>query len=188
MYIKALLDKYHLLEDTFVVFDVETTGLSPRKDKLIEIGAVKICNGKIIDRFNELINPEIAIPIKITSITHITNEMVKNCQSDEVVVKKFLKFVSDCPVVAHNAKFDVSFIKVACFKYRLGPFKNDVIDTMEIARILHPEWMNHKLETLTNNLDVKFDNDKHHRALYDAEGTALAFYKICQEINDQFVR
>lgn len=188
MYIKALLDKYHLFEDTFVVFDVETTGLSPRKDKLIEIGAVKICNGKIIERFNELINPEIAIPIKITSITHITNEMVKNCQSDEVVVKKFLKFVSDCPVVAHNAKFDVSFIKVACFKYRLGPFKNDVIDTMEIARILHPEWINHKLETLTNNLDVKFDNDKHHRALYDAEGTALAFYKICHEINDQFVR
>lgn len=188
MYIKALLNKHHLLEDTFIVFDVETTGLSPRNDQLIEIGAVKISKGKIIDRFNELINPHIAISDKITSITHITNEMVNDSPNAEIVVKKFLKFVSDFPVIAHNAQFDISFIKVACFKYRLGPFKNDVIDTMILARILHPEWPNHKLETITNNLNVKFDHDKHHRALYDAEHTALAFYKMVEEINTQFIR
>ena len=89
MYIKSILNKYHLLEDTFVVFDAETTGLSPSKDKLIEIGAVKICKGKIIDRFNELINPNISISSKITSITHITNEMVRDCPSDDIIVKKF---------------------------------------------------------------------------------------------------
>ncbi len=188
MYIKSILNKYHLLEDTFVVFDVETTGLSPSKDKLIEIGAVKICKGKIIDRFNELINPNISISSKITSITHITNEMVRDCPSDDIIVKKFLKFVDKCPLIAHNAKFDVAFIKVACYRHHLGIFNNDVIDTMILARMLHPEWPNHKLETITNNLDVKFDENKHHRALYDAEGTALAFYKMGEEINSQFVR
>lgn len=182
MDLKELTTKFNLFKDTFVVFDVETTGLSPKNDCLIEIGAVKICEGKIVDSFNELIDPEISIPLKITEITHITNEMVKGKPKTCEVVKRFLKWTDNLPVIAHNARFDVSFIKVACYKYHLGMFKNEVIDTMLMARTLHPEWINHKLDSLTTNLEVLWNEEEHHRALYDAKGTALSFYKMCEEI------
>ncbi len=182
MDIQKLATKFNLLKDTFVVFDVETTGLSPKNDCLIEIGAVKICEGKIIDNFNELIDPEIPIPLKITEITNITNEMVKGKPKADEIVKCFLNWTNDLPVVAHNARFDVSFIKVACYKYHLKMFNNEVIDTMLMARILHPEWENHKLSNLTNNLEVLWNEKEHHRALYDASKTALSFYKMCEEI------
>ena len=119
---------------------------------------------------NELINPNISISSKITSITHITNEMVRDCSSDDIIVKKFLKFVDCYPVIAHNAKFDVAFIKVACYRHHLGIFNNDVIDTINIS------------------LKDLLEANKHHHALYDAEGTAFAFYKMGEEINSQFVR
>ena len=176
---------YNLLEDTFVVFDTETTGFYAGSDTLIEIGAVKICNGKILERFDELIDPERPIPKKITDLTFITDEMVKGCAKECEVVKRFLDWAGDFPMVAHNAKFDISFMSAACKKYDFEEFNKTVIDTMSIARILYPQWPNHKLQTLTKRLDVPWDEDKHHRADYDAEGTALAFYKMAKNLNDQ---
>ncbi len=175
----------NLLESTFVVFDTETTGFYAGSDQMIEIGAVKIEEGKIIDRFDELIDPHRPIPKKITELTMITDEMVKGCDTEENVTKRFLEWAQDLPMVAHNAKFDISFMKAACNKYNLPEFNAVVLDTMSLARMLHPEWVNHKLQTLTKKYDIPWDEDKHHRADYDAEGTALAFYKMCKEMYDQ---
>ncbi len=177
--------EYHLLEDTFVVFDTETTGFYAGSDQMIEIGAVKIQNGKIIDRFDELIDPHRPIPKKITELTFITDEMVSGKDNEENVTKRFLEWAQDFPMVAHNAKFDISFMKAAVSKYHLPEFQKTVLDTMSLARMLHPEWPNHKLQTLTKKLDVPWEEDKHHRADYDAEGTAIAFYKMCKTLNDR---
>ncbi len=176
---------YNLLEDTYVVFDTETTGFYAGSDTLIEIGAVKIKDGKIIDRFDELIDPKRPIPQKITDLTFITDEMVKGKSTEEEVVKRFLAWCDNLPMVAHNAKFDISFMNAACNKYNLKEFNYTVIDTMSMARLLHPEWPNHKLGTLTKRLDVPWDEEKHHRADYDAEGTALAFYKMAKSFSNQ---
>ena len=152
---------------------------------MIEIGAVKIKNGNIIDRFDELINPHRPLPTKITELTFITDEMLQDKDDEVNVTKRFKEWIKDLPMVAHNAKFDISFMKAAYQKYDLGEFSNTVIDTMSMARLLHPEWPNHKLQTLTKNLDVPWDEDKHHRADYDAEGTAIAFYKMSKTLFDQ---
>lgn len=176
---------YNFLNDTFVVFDTETTGFYAGTDTMIEIGAVKVKNGEIIDRFDKLINPKRHIPEVITELTFITDEMVKDCNDEEFVTKEFIDWVEDLPLIAHNAKFDISMMKAAFSKYNLGEFNYTVIDTMGMARILHPEWINHKLSTLTKKLDVPWDEDKHHRADYDAEGTAIAFYKMSKSFYDQ---
>jgi len=177
--------KYNLLEDTFVVFDTETTGFYAGSDQMIEIGAVKIQNGKILDRFDELIDPHRPLPKKITELTFITDEMLAGQDSEENVTKRFLDWAGENPMVAHNAKFDISFMKAACAKYNLKEFNYTVLDTMSLARMMHPEWPNHKLQTLTKKLDVPWDEDKHHRADYDAEGTAIAFYKLSKSLYDQ---
>lgn len=176
---------YNLLHDTFVVFDTETTGFYAGSDQMIEIGAVMIKEGKIIDRFDELIDPKRKLPPKITELTFITDEMLKGKDSEENVTKRFLEWTKDYPLVAHNAKFDISFIEAACNKYGFPEFNRTVLDTMSIARMLYPGWVNHKLQTLTKNLDVPWDEDKHHRADYDAEGTAIAFYKMSKTLDDQ---
>lgn len=176
---------YNLLETTFVVFDTETTGFYAGSDQMIEIGAVKIENGKIIDRFDELIDPKRPLPKKITELTFITDEMLQGKDSEENVTRRFLEWAGDLPMVAHNAKFDISFMKAACNKYGFKEFDATVLDTMSLARMLHPEWTNHKLQTLTKKLDIPWDEEKHHRADYDAEGTALAFYKMCKALYDQ---
>ncbi len=176
---------FNLLEDTYVVFDTETTGFYAGSDQMIEIGAVKIKNGKIIDRFDELIDPKRPIPKKITELTFITDEMVSGKDTEENVTKRFLEWAQDFPMVAHNAKFDISFMRAACNKYNLGEFDKTVLDTMSMARMLHPDWPNHKLQTLTKRLDIPWDEEKHHRADYDAEGTALAFYKMAKTFYDQ---
>ncbi len=177
--------EYNLLEETYVVFDTETTGFYAGSDQMIEIGAVKIKNGVILDRFDELIDPHRPVPKKITELTFITDEMLKGKDNEENVTKRFFEWAGDCPMVAHNAKFDISFMKAACNKYNLDEFTYTVIDTMSMARMLHPEWPNHKLQTLTKRLDVPWDEEKHHRADYDAEGTALAFYKMCKTLFDR---
>jgi DNA polymerase-3 subunit alpha (Gram-positive type) len=177
--------KYNLLEDTYVVFDTETTGFYAGSDQMIEIGAVKIKKGEIIDRFDELIDPHRPLPQKISELTFITDEMLKGKDNEENVTKRFLEWSKDLPMVAHNAKFDISFMKAACSKYDLGEFDATVLDTMGIARYLHPEWPNHKLSTLVKKLDVDWDEEKHHRADYDAEGTAYCFYKMCRTLDGQ---
>ncbi|MCM1052901.1 MAG: PolC-type DNA polymerase III [Ruminococcus sp.] len=177
------LKEYPLLDQEYVVFDTETTGFYVGNDQMIEIGGVKIKHGKVIDRFDELIDPKRPLPRKITELTCITDEMLAGKDSEENVTRRFLEWTGDLPMVAHNAKFDIGFISAACIKYNLGEFNNTVLDTMSMARMLHPEWPNHKLTTLARRYKVEWDEDAHHRADYDAEGTAVAFTKMCEELD-----
>ncbi len=179
------LKDYDLLDQEYVVFDTETTGFTPFSDQMIEIGAVKIKNGIITDRFDELINPYRKLPNKIVELTNITDEMLRDKDSEENVTKRFLDFVGNLPMVAHNAKFDIGFISAAMNKYNLGEFKNTVLDTMGMARSLYPNWKNHKLSTLVKNLEVPWDEDSHHRADYDSEGTAIGFYKMAKVLSNR---
>ena len=176
------LKDYDLLDTEFVVFDTETTGFTPYVDQMIEIGGVKIKNGEITERFDELINPGRKLPNKIVELTNITDEMLVNCDSEENVTKRFMEFIGDAPLVAHNAKFDIGFMSAAYHKYNLGDFNNTVLDTMSMARMLYPNWKNHKLSTLVKQLDVPWEEDAHHRADYDSEGTAIGFYKMCKTL------
>ena len=173
-----------LLGTEFVVFDTETTGFNAGGiDQMIEIGAVKIKDGAITDRFDELIDPKRHIPDKITELTLITDEMVKGKPSEEEVTKKFLEWIGDAPLVAHNAKFDISFIEMAMRKYDLGEFKNTVIDTLELSRALDQGYARHSLSALVKRYNIPWDEDAHHRADYDAEGTALIFDKMIKKLD-----
>lgn len=172
-----------LIDDTYVVFDLETTGLHANEgDSIIEIGAVKMCRGKIIDTFDELINPNRLISDEIISITGITNEMLEGKPGEEEMVKKFMNWVGDLTMVAHNAKFDISFINMAYLKYDLGRLNNTLIDTLGLSRYLESNERYHNLATLTIRYNIPWDEDKHHRANYDAEGTALIFYKMLEKL------
>ncbi|MBQ2872970.1 MAG: PolC-type DNA polymerase III [Bacilli bacterium] len=171
---------------TYVVFDTETTGFNAGgEDQMIEIGAVKICNDEIIDRFDELIDPKRPLPQKITELTCITDEMLKGKPDEETVTKKFLEWAGDLPMVAHNAKFDISFIEMSMKKYNLGEFKNTVIDTLELSRTLDQGFARHGLSALVKRYNVPWEEDAHHRADYDAEGTAHVFAKMLQKLTAQ---
>ncbi len=175
-----------LIHNTYVVFDTETTGFNAGgSDQMIEIGAVKICNGEIVDRFDELIDPKRHIPDKITELTCITDEMVQGKEDEEAVTKKFLEWAGNLPMVAHNAKFDISFIEMAMKKYNLGAFTNTVIDTLELSRALDQNFSRHSLSALVKRYDVPWDEDAHHRADYDAEGTAYVFHKMLKKLEVQ---
>ncbi len=175
-----------LLDNTYVVFDTETTGFNAAGgDQMIEIGAVKISNGDIIDRFDELIDPKRHIPDKITELTCITDAMVSGCDDEETVTKRFLQWAGDLPMVAHNAKFDISFIEMSMKKYNLGTFKNTVIDTLELSRTLDQGYARHGLSALVKRYNVPWEEDAHHRADYDAEGTAHVFHKFLQKLDSQ---
>lgn len=176
-------DMETLLENTYVVFDLETTGLNPKLgDSIIEIGAVKMKNGQIIDKYDELVNPGILLPEEIIKITGITDEMLKDKRNELDAVNDFMKWVGDLPMVAHNAKFDMSFITEAYNKYNLGLLQNKVIDTLGLSRYLQSSERYHNLATLVKRYDIPWDEEKHHRADYDAEGTALIFYKMLKQL------
>ena len=171
---------------TFVVFDTETTGFNAGgADQMIEIGAVKICNDEIVDRFDELINPGRKLPKKITELTCITDDMLKDKDNEENVTKRFLEWAGDAPMVAHNAKFDISFIVSAMKKYNLGEFNNTVIDTLELSRALDQGYARHNLSALVARYNVPWEEDAHHRADYDAEGTAHVFAKMIAKLKSQ---
>lgn len=175
-----------LIENTYVVFDTETTGFNAAGgDQMIEIGAVKIKNGEIIDRFDELINPNRPLPQKIIDLTLITDEMLKDKDTEENVTKRFIEWTGNLPMVAHNAKFDISFLEMAYKKYNLGTFTNTVIDTLELSRTLDNTFSRHGLSALVKRYDVPWDEDAHHRADYDAEGTALVFHKMMKKLIDR---
>ncbi len=174
--------EYNFKDQEYVVFDTETTGLNAGKDQMIEIGAVRVKNGEIIDRFDELISCDYPLPEIIVKITQITDDMLKGKDTEENVTRRFLDFIKDAPLVAHNAAFDIGFIESACTKYNFGEFNNTVIDTMALTRTMYPDWRNHKLSTLVKNLGVEWDEDKHHRADYDSEGTSACFYKLIDKL------
>ncbi len=168
---------------TYVVFDTETTGFNAAGgDQMIEIGAVKLKDGEIIDRFDELINPGYHIPDHISELTCITDDMVKDSDTEEEVTKRFLSWVGTCPLVAHNAKFDISFVSMAMKKYNLGEFNYTVLDTLELSHILDQAYARHSLSALVKRYNVPWEEDAHHRADYDAEGTAYVFAKMLQKL------
>ena len=175
-----------MLDETYVVFDFETTGFNAGgEDSIIEIGAVKIKDGMIIDRYDELINPGRSLPSKIVELTNITDEMLKDKENEENAVKRFIEWFGDCPMVAHNAKFDVSFLEMAYKKYALGEFKNPVIDTLELSRTLDTAYARHSLSALVKRYEVPWDESAHHRGDYDAEGTALVFHKMLNKLSNR---
>lgn len=180
---------YNLVNDTFVVFDVETTGFNAGgEDQIIEIGAVKIKNGEIIDRFTELIDPGRELPTKITEITGIKNSDLKGKRTEEEVVRDFILWYEDFPMIAHNALFDLSFLESAIKKYALKEFDNTLIDTVELSRYLTPNEFRHNLSAVVKRYEVEFDEDSHHRADYDAEATALVFHKMALSLSARQIK
>ena len=178
-----MVEEKTLLQETYIVFDLETTGLYPNSgDTMIEIGAVKISDGKIIERFDELINPGKLLNEEIIRITGINNEMLEGKRSEKDVLLDFMKWAGDKPLVAHNAKFDISFVEQAFSRYNLGILKNVVIDTLGLSRYLESKERYHNLATLVKRYDIPWDESKHHRADYDSEGTALIFLKMLKKL------
>ncbi|MBP3339182.1 MAG: PolC-type DNA polymerase III [Lachnospiraceae bacterium] len=165
------------LDDTYVVFDLETTGFSATYDKIIEIGAVKIKNGEIVDRFSTFVNPQIPIPYHIEEVTSINDSMVVNADTIDVVLPKFLEFCEGCIMVAHNAEFDMSYIIKN--SRDLGVEREyTVVDTVYLARFLLPSMARYKLDNVAKALGIVLKN--HHRAVEDAECTAEIFVKFIE--------
>ena len=164
------------LDDTFVVFDIETTGLSKETESITEIGAVKVVDGKIIDRFSTFVNPERPIPAEITKLTGITNEMVADAPVITEILPRFLEFCQDAVLVAHNANFDTGFIRLNAERKCGIEVKNTGLDTVELSRSLLPELKKHKLDIVCEQLGVSLEG--HHRAVNDAEATAEVFLKF----------
>ncbi|WP_027437893.1 PolC-type DNA polymerase III [Lachnospira multipara] len=174
--------KNQSLKDSYVVFDIETTGFSAIEDKIIEIGAVKVCNGEIVDKFSTFVNPQIPIPFRIENLTHISDQMVMNAPLIEEALPQFIDFCKDSCVVAHNAMFDTSFIsrKAALLGIELD---FTIIDTVPLAQFLMPNLHNYKLDTLTKHLGVILDS--HHRAVDDAKATADIFVKFIKMLDER---
>lgn len=170
-------------DGTFICFDIETTGLSAARDKITEIGAVKVENGIITDKFSTFVNPEMPIPQKITQLTGITDEMVKDAPSQSEAVSAFLEFAGDNVLVAHNAPFDTSFIAKACED--MGrEYNYTSIDTVAISRAILTDIKNCKLDTVAKFL--RLGDFNHHRATDDAEMLAKIFITLCRRLTDDF--
>ena len=170
-------------EEEFVVFDIETTGLNSHFNKIIEIGAVKIKAGRIIDRYSQLINPGISIPYHITEITSITNEQVANQPKIDEAIEKFVEFVGDAVLVAHNAPFDMGFIKRDIKEYLNINLENSVIDTLQMARDLFPDLKKYGLGDLNKVLGLALEN--HHRAVDDSQATANMFIIFLEKYKEK---
>ncbi|MCI1943910.1 PolC-type DNA polymerase III [Clostridium luticellarii] len=184
------------LDDTYVIFDIETTGFSSINDSIIEIGAVKIKGGEVVGKFSEFVNPERKIPYRIVELTGITDEMVENCSNIKSILPEFMKFIGDSVVVAHNANFDVGFIKKNCSDLNLK-FQNPVMDTIPLCKFLFPELKKFKLNIVAKHLGISLEN--HHRAVDDAGATCdilLQCFKILRErdilnlgrLNEEFLK
>ena len=159
----------------FVVFDIETTGFSPTKNRIIEIGAVKVSEGKIVDRFSTFVDPLTPIPFEIEKLTGITDDMVMGAEQIDVVLPRFLEFCEGCILVAHNARFDMSFIMENCDRQGIS-HDFTYVDSVGIARIFLPGQKKHTLDAVAKALGVSLEN--HHRAVDDAEATAEIFVKL----------
>ncbi|MCR5800243.1 MAG: PolC-type DNA polymerase III [Lachnospiraceae bacterium] len=163
------------IDKSYVVFDIETTGFSPVRNHITEIGAVKVENGQIVDRFSTFVNPKEPIPYRIVKLTGITDEMVMDAPLIEEVLPKFLEFVGDSIPVAHNAGFDTSFIAENAKRCNME-FTSTYVDTLELSRELLPHLPKYKLDVVCRDLGVSLEG--HHRAVNDAEATAECFLKL----------
>ena len=169
------------LDTEYVVFDLETTGFSPVNDRIIEIGAVKIREGKIVDRFSTFVDPGVIIPYRIEELTGITNEMTASAPSIEKVLPEFAAFLGSAVAVAHNAQFDMSFVKENMRRLGIpGAEKIAYADTLAISRMLLPQIARYTLDHVAKELNISLDH--HHRAVDDAECTALIFIKLLDRL------
>jgi len=166
-------------DTVFVVVDIETTGLSCEMDEIIEIGAVKLLNGEIVDRFSTFIKPTKSLPANISNLTGITNDMLYDAPSLEETLPEFAKFLGDGVFVAHNAQFDSGFIRRDFSKLGLE-FNNKILDTLSLAQIIYYDLKNHRLDTLAKKLNIPMGN--HHRAVDDANTAAFILKEQLREI------
>ena len=176
--------KNQSLDDSYVVFDLETTGFSPNTCKIIEIGAVKVENGVITERFSEFVNPQVPIPFKIEELTGIRDDMVMGAGTIEDILPRFMEFCKGCVMIAHNAEFDMSFIRKNCMDLDI-PCNHTVGDTVAMARILLPALHRFKLDTVAKALKISLEN--HHRAVDDAECTAHIFVKFIEMLKERHI-
>ena len=170
------------LQDSYVVFDLETTGLSPNVHKIIEIGAVKVVNGKIVDRFSRFVNPKVPLPFAIEELTKIRDDMLVNEPEIAQILPEFMEFCKGSVMVAHNAEFDMGFIRKNCEQLGLA-CPVTFVDTVAMARYLLPQLNRFKLDTVAKELHITLDN--HHRAVEDAECTAGIFVKFVQMLAER---
>lgn len=175
-------DSGQTLEDPCVVFDIETTGFGPVKDKIIEIGAVKLVRGEVTEKFSTFVNPEIPIPYEIEKLTGIHDDMVLPYPTIEVILPQFLEFCKDCVLVAHNASFDVGFITKKAEGMGIST-KFTVVDTVGLARVLLPNLSKYKLDVVAKAVGVSLEN--HHRAVDDAGCTAEIYIKFIQMLRER---
>ncbi len=184
---KRVLKEYNQLplEQDFVVFDIETTGLSAQNDRITEIGAVKISNGVITARYNQLVNPERKLSPKIVELTGITDEMLQNQPTIDQVLPEFLSFAQGSVLVAHNSDFDTGFIRESCRRENLL-YNFIAIDTVALSRALLTDMKSHKLNLVAKRLGISLEN--HHRAVDDAQATAEIFLKFMEMFRENGVQ
>ena len=174
----------NLKDATYVVFDTETTGLSARYNKVIELAAVKMKNGTVIDQFEQFIDPGHPLSETTINLTSITDDMVRGSKSEEEVFKMFQDFCKGCVIVGHNATFDVDFMNTGYERHGLPLISEPWIDTLPLARFLYPEMKGFRLNTLAKKLDVNLEH--HHRAIYDAEATGYIYYAMLKDAEEQY--
>ena len=174
--------KYPSFDDEMVVFDLETTGLSNRNCKIIEVGAVKIKQGKVIDRLGYFVDPEEPISAEITELTSITDDMVKGQIKEKEAISRFLEFAGDSLLIAHNANFDIGFVRVAAERHGI-PFENTYLDTVGLSRYVNPELKKHKLDVIAEHYNLP--EFHHHRAADDAEMLAEIFFIMMDRLKSE---
>ncbi|WP_313130407.1 3'-5' exonuclease [Anaerocolumna sp.] len=161
---------------SFVCFDIETTGLNPQTDRVIEIGAVKVKDKKVVEYFSELIYPGMKLSPLITNLTGIDDEMLKGADREEQVVQRFIDFTEDYPVIGHNIMFDYSFIKIAAERIQAS-FDKRGIDTLELCKKLHGNLESRSLESMCRYYNI--NNERAHRAYQDAKATVMLYVNLC---------
>lgn len=176
-------EEHPLKEAEYVVFDIETTGLSVINNKIIELAGVKMRDEKVIDRFATFVNPHERIPYNIQQLTNINDDMVRDAPELVDVLPKFREFVGDAVLVAHNARFDIGFIQANLKSLGQPPMDNPVLDTLEMARLLLPNLKNHRLNTLSDRFKVSLEN--HHRAVDDAEALGYVLFHLIKEAENR---
>lgn len=171
------------MKKTYISFDLETTGLNEKKDSIIEIGAVKVKDGKVIDRFARFLKPSVPISSAITNLTGITNDMVKNAGDTKTTIQDFVRFCDGYSLVGHNIQFDYKFMKTYAVHYGLS-FEKEGIDTLKIARKVHKDLESRSLESLCSYYQIT--NASAHRAYHDALATAKIYHMLAHEFEETF--
>ncbi|MDO4903533.1 MAG: PolC-type DNA polymerase III [Limosilactobacillus sp.] len=173
-----------LIDHTYVIFDVETTGLSAIYDKVIELSAVKMQDGNVLERFDEFIDPGFPLSEQTTNLTSITDEMVRGSKTEEEVFKMFKDFCKGAIIAGHNVSFDMGFMNTGYRRHEMEEITEPVIDTLPLARFLYPDLRGYRLNTLSKKFKVALEH--HHRANYDAEATGHLLYKFLKDAEKRY--